>query len=118
MRKDPAELRLSDEDGALYIHLANDGAVFLVRWNGEQLWTDQRGLAAELEAARSARTKILYTRESPQQEPPACVVAAFRLIRDSGLPIQILDQPHPHALAPVSERRTVVNPPAPRPGPA
>ena len=117
MRPDSTNPLLDGEDRALYIHLADDGAVFLVRWNGEQLWTDRSGLRAELETVRHTDTTILYTREDPGADPPSSVVEAFRLIRDTSLPIKILDRPHPHALVPASERRTVLRARDPRPGP-
>ena len=43
-----------DPDKALYVHLASDGGILLIRGDtGEQLWTDRDGLRLELEKLRS-----------------------------------------------------------------
>ena len=95
-------------DEGLYIHLAADGAVFIVRWNGEQLWTDREGLRGELAMAKAAGATILYSRENPETEPGQEIVETFKLIPEAGLPIKLLKDPHPEALVPAGERRTIL----------
>ncbi len=98
-----------DPDRALYVHLALDGGIFIVRGRtGEQLWTDRQGLRAEVEALKERGGRLLYSRESSETEPPAHVEETFTMILDLEPPaIQLVDEPHPEALVPAVERRTV-----------
>jgi hypothetical protein len=93
---------------ALYVHLATDGAIFVVRGEtGEQLWTDRDGLRRELERTKERGGTLLYSRADPGQEPPAHVEETFRGIVDFGLPIRLLEHPHPEALVSPERRKTV-----------
>ncbi len=98
-----------------YIHLAANGAVFVIRDTGEQLWVDRAGLRGELERFGHAGKPLLFSRDDPAGDPPSHVVENFRLIVDvcerAGVPIRLLDEPHPEALVPVSERRTITRDP-------
>ena len=98
-----------DPDKALYVHLAFDGGILLIRGDtGEQLWTDRDELRTELEKLKERRGLLLYSREAGDTEPPAHVEETFRLIVGSEPPaIQLLEEPHPEALVPPSERRTI-----------
>jgi hypothetical protein len=98
--------RVAPEDDprrALYVHLASDGAAFIVRGEtGEQLWTDREGLRRELERTRELGGRVMYSREASDRDPPAEVEETFREILEFRLPIQLLEQPHPQR----SSRRT------------
>jgi hypothetical protein len=98
-----------DPDKALYVHLAFDGGILLIRGDtGEQLWTDRDGLRTELEKLKDRQGLLLYSREAADSEPPAHVEETFGLIVESQPPaIQLLDEPHPEALVPPAERRTI-----------
>ena len=91
----------------LYVHLATDGAIFVVRGTGEQLWTDRGGLWRELERTKERSGTLLYSRDEPGQEPPAHVEETFQEIVEFGLPIRLLDEPHPEAVVPPERRRSV-----------
>jgi hypothetical protein len=98
-----------DPDKALYVHLALDGGILLVRGDtGEQLWTDRQRLRSELEKLRERRGLLLYSREAGDAEPPAHVEETFKLIVELEPPaIQLVEKPHPEALAPPDQRRTI-----------
>jgi hypothetical protein len=91
-----------------YVHLAWDGAIFVVRGEtGEQLWTDREGLERELRAAKRSGDTLLYSRERGEEDPPPNVEETFRRIADFELPIKLLEEPHPEALVAPGERRTI-----------
>jgi hypothetical protein len=51
----------------------------------------------------------MYSREAGDQEPPPEVHETFREIVELEPPaIQLLEQPHPEALVPPEQRRTIV----------
>jgi hypothetical protein len=97
-----------DQGPALYVHLANDGAIFIVRETGEQLWTDRDGLHRELGETAERGGLLLYSREAPETEPPGHVEETFRQIVAYELPIKLLEEPHPEANVPPEARRTVL----------
>ena len=92
----------------LYVHLAWDGAIFVIRGDtGEQLWTDREGLDRELRAAKERDDVLLYSRERGEEDPPAVLTETFRRIAAFELPIKLLEEPHPEALVPPGQRRTI-----------
>jgi hypothetical protein len=98
-----------DPARALYVYLAFDGGIFVVRGEtGEQLWTDREGLRQELERTRELGGRIMYGREAGDQEPPAHVEETFRLILEYGLPIQLIEDRHPEAIVPPERRRNIL----------
>jgi hypothetical protein len=98
-----------DPSRALYVYLAFDGGIFVVRGEtGEQLWTDRDGLRKELERTRERGGRLLYGREAGDQEPPPHVEETFNLILEYGLPIQLLEEPHPEATVPPEQRRNIL----------
>jgi hypothetical protein len=91
----------------LYVHLAWDGAIFVIRGDtGEQLWTDRDGLRAELERTRELGGTLLYSRERPQEDPPEHLSETFGQMLGHRLPVQLLERPHPEALVPAEQRRS------------
>lgn len=98
-----------DPDKALYVHLAFDGGIFVVRGRtGEQLWTDRQGLRAEVERLKERGGLLLYSRESGETDPPAHVEETFKMIVELEPPaVQLVEEPHPEALVPPGERRTL-----------
>ena len=93
---------------AIYVHLAWDGAIFVMRGTGEQLWVDREELYDELRAAKERGDALLYSRERGTEEPPAHVAETFDRIVDFKLPIKLIEEPHPHALVGPEERRTII----------
>jgi hypothetical protein len=91
----------------LYVHLAWDGGIFVIRETGEQLWVDHEGLGAELSAAKQRGDVLLYSRERGEEEPPDELVETFHRIVDYELPIKLLEEAHPEALVEPENRRTV-----------
>ncbi len=113
-KREPAERvargsSTDDPDKALYVHLAFDGGIFVVRGRtGEQLWTDRDGLRTEVERLKERGGVLLYSREAGDTEPPAHVEETFEMIVDLEPPaIQLVDEPHPEALSPPGERRNL-----------
>jgi hypothetical protein len=106
-KRDEPESESSDD--ALYVHLALDGAIFVIRGDtGEQLWVDREGLSRELERVRDRKGPLLYSREAGDIEPPAHIEETFRMILESEpSSIQLLEEPHPEALLPPEQRRTL-----------
>jgi hypothetical protein len=98
-----------DSDKALYVHLAVDGGILVIRGGtGEQLWTDRDGLRTELDKLKERGGLLLYSRESGDTEPPPHVEETFRMMVDLEPPaIQLVEEPHPAALVPPGERRTL-----------
>ena len=93
---------------ALYVHLAWDGGVFVIRGEtGEQLWVDRDGLWEELAAAKERGDELLYSRERGAEEPPAHVAENFDRIVDYQLPIKLIAEAHPQALVSPAERRSI-----------
>jgi hypothetical protein len=92
----------------LYVHLAWDGGIFVIRGDtGEQLWVDREGLDAELHAAKERGDVLLYSRERGDEDPPRQVTETFERIVDFELPIKLLEEPHPEALVDPADRRSV-----------
>lgn len=108
-RKRPQEPVNEDSDDALYVHLAADGAIFVIRGaTGEQLWVDRDGLLRELATINDRKGLLLYSREAGDEEPPAHIEETFKLILESEpAAIQLLEEPHPEALAAPADRRTL-----------
>ena len=106
-KRDEPESESSDD--ALYVHLALDGAIFVIRGDtGEQLWVDREGLSRELERVRDRKGPLLYSREAGDIEPPGNIEETFRMILESEpSSIQLLEEPHPEALLPPEQRRTL-----------
>jgi hypothetical protein len=100
--------RKRESDHALYVHLALDGGIFVVRGTGEQLWTDREGLHQELERTRERGGVLLYSREAGEDEPPKHVEETFRQIIQYELPIKLLEEPHPEATVPPDRRRDIL----------
>ena len=99
----------ADPDRVLYVHLALDGGIFVVRGEtGEQLWVDRDGLRGELERTREQGGVLLYSREAGEDEPPSHIEETFRQIVEYGLPIKLLEEPHPEATVPVGRRRDIL----------
>ena len=99
----------ADPANALYVHLALDGGILAIRGDtGEQLWVDREGLHRELARTRERGGTLLYSREGGEQEPPRHIEEAFREVLEYELPIRLLEQPHPQALVPPSERQTLL----------
>jgi hypothetical protein len=93
----------------LYVYLAFDGGIFVVRGEtGEQLWVDRDGLRKELERTRDLGGRLIYGREAGNTEPPAHVEETFKLILEYQLPIQLLEEPHPEAVVPPERRRNML----------
>jgi hypothetical protein len=98
-----------DPRRALYVYLAFDGGIFVVRGEtGEQLWVDRDGLRKELERTRDLGGRLIYGREAGNTEPPAHVEETFKLILEYQLPIQLLEEPHPEAVVPPERRRNML----------
>ena len=98
-----------ESDNSIYIHLASDGGVLVIRGDsGEEIWTDRDGLRGELDRIKDKPgASLLYSREAGQEEPPDHVMGTFELIADYELPIQLLEEPHPKANTPLGERRSL-----------
>jgi hypothetical protein len=92
----------------LYVHLAWDGAIFVIRGEtGEQLWVDREGLERELRAAKESGDVLLYSRERGEEDPPTELTETFQRIVDFELPIRLLEEPHPEALVAPGRRRNI-----------
>jgi hypothetical protein len=99
----------ADPDRALYVHLALDGGIFVVRGEtGEQLWTNREGLHRELKDTVRRGGVLLYSREAGEDEPPKHVEETFREIVQYGLPIKLLEEAHPEATVPPERRRNLL----------
>jgi hypothetical protein len=98
-----------DPDKALYVHLAHDGGILVIRGRtGEQLWVDRETLMAELERLKERKGLLLYSREAGETDPPPHVEETFAMIVDFEPPaIQLVEEPHPEALVAPSDRRTL-----------
>jgi hypothetical protein len=92
----------------IYVHLAWDGAIFVIRETGEQLWVDREGLDEELRAAKERGDVLLYSRERGEEDPPDHVAETFDRIADYELPIKLLAEPHPQAVVEPERRRTII----------
>ena len=91
----------------VYVHLAWDGGIFVIRDTGEQLWVDRQELDDELRAAKERGDVLLYSRERGDEEPPEEIAETFARIVDHELPIKLLEEPHPEALVAPEERRSI-----------
>jgi hypothetical protein len=105
----PDEPVNEESDDALYVHLASDGAIFVIRGaTGEQLWVDRVGLVRELAAVNERKGLLLYSREAGEEEPPPHIQETFRLILENEpAAIQLIEEPHPEALVAPDQRRTL-----------
>jgi hypothetical protein len=89
-----------DPGKALYVHLASDGGIFVVRGeSGEQAWIGEDELFEELAALRERGGRLLYSRDAPESDPTPALEALFLRIMDTKPPaVQLVDEPHPDAL--------------------
>jgi hypothetical protein len=92
----------------IYVHLAWDGGIFVIRETGEQLWVDREELDMELRSAKERGDVLLYSRERGEEDPPEHVAETFERIVEHSLPIKLIEEPHPHAVVPPDERRTII----------
>jgi hypothetical protein len=108
-----ASAAASDPTKALYVHLADDGAIFVL-WGatGEQAWIGAPELHEELAKLRESGGRLIYTRDAGDRDPPEHVTKTFDAILEYKLPIQLLEEPHPQALVPPDQRRTIRRPSA------
>ena len=82
----------------LYIHLADDGGIFLVwRESGREAWLSQPRLIEELDNLRAHNGTILYSLDPSPHPPPAIVVETLNLIKDYCLPMIVSREPHPRS---------------------
>ena len=97
-----------DSSLALYVHLANDGAIFVI-WGatGEQAWVTEAELHEELAKLRESGGRLVYSRDNAAGDPPEQVLETFKRMVDHEVPVQLLPEPHPEALVPPGERRTL-----------
>lgn len=51
---------------------------------------------------------MLYSREASQDEPPEHIEETFRQIIEYGLPIRLLEEPHPETTVPPERRRDIL----------
>jgi hypothetical protein len=102
-----------DPRKVLYVHLANDGAIFVI-WGGtgEQAWIREEQLHKELARVSEMGGSLIYSRETPESDPPPEVERVFQAMTEYKLPIQLLEQAHPEALVPRERRRSVLHRPA------
>jgi Ankyrin repeats (many copies) len=89
-----------DATKALYVHLAFDGGIFVVRGDGRQAWMTQTRLDDELVELRASGGRLIYSRDDPEHEPSEHVNDVFKRIVDSRpAGIQLLEVAHPVAAA-------------------
>jgi uncharacterized protein len=96
------EATASTEDAtkALYVHLAFDGGIFVVRGDGRQAWMTRARLDDELVELRASGGRLIYSRDDPEHEPSEHVHDVFKRIVDSRpAGIQLLEKAHPVAAA-------------------
>jgi hypothetical protein len=90
---------------SLYVHLADDGGIFVMRGlDGAGRWVTPAELHEELARTRDRRGTLIYSREHADQEPPAQVFELFREIVEYELPLRVADEPLPAALVAPDER--------------
>jgi hypothetical protein len=89
---------LDDAARALYVHLSDDGGIFLVWGDGRSGWVIESKLEAELALLHESGGRLIYSRDSADRDPPAFVEATFKKLIDSRPGgIQLLPEPHPAA---------------------
>jgi hypothetical protein len=98
-----------DPRKALYVHLADDGAIFVI-WGGtgEQAWIPEHQFHKELARVRAMGGSLIYSRDSPGSDPPPETDRLFRAMTAYGLPVQLLEKPHPEAVVPRERRRSML----------
>lgn len=85
-----------DAAEALYVHLSDDGGIFVVWGDGRSGWVIESRLEAELLQLRDKGGRLIYSRDNPDQDPPAHVEATFKKMVDSRpAGIQLLPESHP-----------------------
>jgi hypothetical protein len=89
---------------ALYVHLADDGGIFVMRAGEAGRWVTPAELHEELARTRDRRGTLVYSREHPAEEPPEHVFRLFQEMVEYELRLQVADEPHPRALVPPEER--------------
>jgi hypothetical protein len=91
---------LDDAARALYVHLSDDGGIFLVWGDGRSGWAIESKLEAELMRLHESGGRLIYSRDSPDRDPPAHVEATFKKMVDSRpAGVQLLPEPHASAKA-------------------
>jgi uncharacterized SAM-binding protein YcdF (DUF218 family) len=82
-------------DKSIYIHLTQDGKIFIIKGSGEEKWISLPELKQELDEIKRIHGEILYSRERPSEENPFFLVKeVFDEIASYQLPLRIVEQ-HP-----------------------
>jgi hypothetical protein len=87
------------EEPTLYIHLNFNGGILTIDGDtGESAWVTERKLKEMLDDLKGRGGNVLYSRESPTEDPPRLVVHTFDVIISYELPLKLIEEPHPDAL--------------------
>ena len=90
------DARDPDSTKSLYVHLARDGGIYLIRGDtGKDAWVTRDHLVEELDRVKALGGLLLYSRDDPDRDPPKIVFDTFQSIVDAALPMQLLEEPHP-----------------------
>jgi ankyrin repeat protein len=81
---------------SLYIHLSDDGGIFLL-WpeSGRAAWVTQSRLVAELDEVKARNGRILYSQDPSRDPPPRIALDSLNLIKAYSLPMMVASEPHP-----------------------
>lgn len=81
---------------SLYIHLSDDGGIFLI-WHdsGRAAWVTQSRLVAELDEVKARNGRILYSQDPSRDPPPRIALDSLNLIKAYSLPMMVASEPHP-----------------------
>jgi ankyrin repeat protein len=86
---------------SLYVHLRNDGGIFVVRGTGEQALITEADLMKEVDQLIERGGRLLYSRDDPDRRPSDEIERLFRAIVDrSPAQLQLLERPHRDAPGP------------------
>jgi ankyrin repeat protein len=79
-----------DRGAMTYVHLAQDGRVYLLPGNtGDNRWSDAAGLADQISRVQDRHGFLMYHREDPEHEMSPAARANFDLILASGLNVML-----------------------------
>ena len=82
----------------LYVHLRDDGGIFVVHDDGRQGFLTRTELDTELTRLKSVEGTLLYSRDNPERDASSIATKVFKQIVEHEVRIKLVGEVHPAVL--------------------